>query len=267
MPSFRPVTIVLLAALTLASCRRDLKKQYLESGDKEFDRSRYQQAAIQYENAKKTDPHYGLTYYKLGLVYLKVTPANVKNSVDAFRRAVELLKDSQAYHEEYRQSLVRLSELYLFFAYKDQEIMEDVEGYCDVLLKMDPNSFDGYRLSGDLNFVRAKQAAAGIDQSAADKFLAAAMQKYRKADSIKPGQAAIAMQIAQVLEGQKRYAEAEPFYRRAIDQDKRSYMGYVSLYHLYMRDRKTPEAEQLLQEAARNMPEGAEEWKSLRTSH
>ena len=259
MPSFRQVTIVLLTALTLVSCRRDpntAKKQYLESGNKYFDRGRYKEAAIQYQNAVKIDPRYGAAHYKLGLVYLKSKPAQVAMSVKAFRRAAELLKDNQAYQEEYRQSLIHLSELYMLFS-KDTQSLEEVDGYCDVLLKKDPNSFDGHRLSGDLNFVRAKQTN-DLETTQKERLLDTAMQFYRRADEIKPGEAGVALQIAQVLQEQKHYPEAEPFYRKVIDKDKTSYVGYMSLYRLFMMEGKYADGEQVLKQAIQNNPKNAE---------
>src|ERR1035438_31516 len=116
MPSFRQVTIVLLFALALVSCRRDpavAKKRYLESGNAYVARGLFKQALIQYSNAIKIDPKYGPAHYKLGEVYLKIKPPNIGLSIKEDRRAVELLEGNQAYQEEYKQSLVHLSELLL----------------------------------------------------------------------------------------------------------------------------------------------------------
>ena len=63
-----------------------------------------------------------------------------------------------------------------------------------------------------------------------------------------------------------KYAEAEPYFRKVIDEDRLSYPGYMNLYRLYIAERKTAEAGQLLDEAARNMPERTQEWNRLRTS-
>ena len=52
------------------------------------------------------------------------------------------------------------------------------------------------------------------------------MENYRKADAVKPGDAGVSMQIGKILEQQKHYAEAEPYFRKVIDKDKSSYLGY-----------------------------------------
>jgi tetratricopeptide (TPR) repeat protein len=126
------------------------------------------------------------------------------------------------------------------------------------LLKKDPNAFDGFRLSGDLNYVRGKLAAEGITPAAADKLYDAAMQDYRKAESIKPGETSIAMQMAKVLEEQKHYSEAEPYYRQVIEKDKSSYAAYMSLYRLLMIQGRNADGEQLLKLAVQNNPKSAE---------
>jgi tetratricopeptide (TPR) repeat protein len=258
MPSFRRVAIAFLLALTLVSCRRDpntAKTHYLESGNKFFDRGRYKEAAIQYQNAIKIDPKFGPAHYRLGLVYLQAKPAKVLLALREYRRAVELLKSNQAYQEEYKQAIIRLSELNVAFLYKDNSALVDVQGYCDELFKKDPHSFDGFRLSGDLNF---RKAQTDFEQNPLSSTYAgkldAAMVDYRQADAVKPGDAGVAMQIATILQGQKQYAAAEPYFRRVIDKDKTSMPAYMGLYRLYMTEQKINEAEQLLKEAVRNNP-------------
>ena len=62
MRSIRLVAVILAVLVGLASCSRDpevVKKHYLESGNKYFDKGRYKEASIQYRNALKRDPKYG----------------------------------------------------------------------------------------------------------------------------------------------------------------------------------------------------------------
>jgi tetratricopeptide (TPR) repeat protein len=259
MLSFRHLTIVVLTALTLVSCRRDpvtAKKHYVESGNSYYDHGQYKAALIQYQNAIKIDPKFGLARYKLGLVYIKLKPPLVAQAVQELQRAVTLLKDDQAYQEEYKMSL---SELYLVFAPKDQHFQEEVENNCATLFKKDPNSFDAFRMTGDLNYVRAIQASEDDKNlPRADELYAAAMENYRKADAIKPNETAVILQIAIVLREQKRYLEAEPYFRRVIDKEKTAFFAYMNFYRTYMIEGKTSEAEQLLKEAVKNNPTTAD---------
>jgi tetratricopeptide (TPR) repeat protein len=250
----------LLAALTLVSCRRDpnvVKQQYLDSGNKYFDHGRYKQAAIQYQNAIKIDRKFGPAYYRLALVYMKMTPPQINTAIHQFRRAVELLEGNQAYQEEYKASLVQLSELDLAFLARDRTVLKDVEDYCAILFKKDPNSFEATRLTGDLNFTKYLQAGEA-GPTVANGFLDTAMEYYRKADAIKPGDVGVLLQIGKILARQKQYAEAEPYFRRVIDTDKTSYLGIMNLYTVYMTEQKTADAEKLLKEAIQNNPKSHE---------
>src|ERR1035438_8850571 len=251
MPSFRQATIVLLIALTMVSCRRDpatAKKRYLESGNSYLDKGRFRKAAIQYQNAIKIDPKYGPAHYKLGGVYLNVKPAAYSLAVKEYRIAVELLKGNQAYQEEYKQSMIRLSEILLAYAPKDDQTILNVKDYCEQLFKKDPNSFDGFRLTGELNFRLGQQDLLDGKPTEADGEFNTAMENYRKANAIKPGDSAVSMKMGIILWQQKHYAEAEPYLRRTIDNDKTFNQGYIALYRLYIARKKTAEAEQLLKE-------------------
>jgi len=261
MPFFRRASIISLFALTLVSCSRDpnvVKQQYLDSGNKYFDHGRYKQASIQYQNAIKIDRKFGPAYYKLALVDMKMQPPQYGGAIHQFRRAKELLEGNQAYQEEFKDTLIQLSELDLrFLAAKDKTILTDVENYCEILFKKDPNSFEGFRLTGDLNYTKYAQAG-DAGPTVANAFLDAAMENYRKADAVKPGDVGVSMQIGKILEQQKHYAEAEPYFRKAIDKDKAFSIGITNLYRLYMVEQKTADAEQLLKEAIQNNPKTPE---------
>ena len=111
MRSKRLVAIIATAMLALVSCSRDpnvAKRRYLESGNKYFDKGKYKEARIMYLNAKAKDQRWGPAYYKLGLTALKT--GSVTEAVNALRRAVELLPESEADHWD---AVVKLSEIYL----------------------------------------------------------------------------------------------------------------------------------------------------------
>ena len=148
MRSISAVSVVVIAALALASCSRDpavVKKRYLESGDKYFERARFKEAIIQYRNALKVDPRYGQAHYKLALAYMQVQPkANLGGAIKEFLRSRDLLKDQP----EYWDATVKMSEIYLGPASsRNKTALDLVEKYCKELLERDANSFDGLRLS------------------------------------------------------------------------------------------------------------------------
>src|SRR5947207_787828 len=68
---------LLIITITLAGCSRDpnvLKKRYLDSGNKFFDRGKFKEARIMYLDALQKDQRYGPAYYRLGLTTLKTGP-------------------------------------------------------------------------------------------------------------------------------------------------------------------------------------------------
>ncbi|MCX6627827.1 MAG: tetratricopeptide repeat protein, partial [Candidatus Solibacter sp.] len=156
MRSIRLVAVVLAVLVALASCSRDpnvVKRRYLESGNKYFEKERYKEASIQYRNALKRDPKYGAAYYKLALVSLRMN--EMSTAVPALRRAVELVPPDQPDHWD---AVVRLSEIYLAAARTDKQFLGEAEKLIKDLLKHEPNSFDAHRLTGDLNYSKAMEA-------------------------------------------------------------------------------------------------------------
>src|SRR4051794_37076332 len=85
----------LLAAVTLAlsiSCSRDvnnIKKKYVQTGNKYFALGKYQQAAILYRSAIRKDAKFGEAYYRWALAEVMLN--QLSGAVLPLRRAVELL--------------------------------------------------------------------------------------------------------------------------------------------------------------------------------
>jgi tetratricopeptide (TPR) repeat protein len=258
MRSIRFVAVILAVLVGLASCSRDpevVKKRYLESGNKYFEKGRYKEASIQYRNALKRSPLYGAAYYKLALVSLK--QADVAGAVSALRRAKELIKPDQPEHWD---AVTKLADLYLAYG-KDPnthkmvpELMKEVESLTKELLQRDANSHDAHRLIGDLNFTKAIEAYNERHPDEGLALLNKAVEEYRKADSIKPGQQGVLMQLARAVAAKGDYADAETLYRRVIDKDKTFQAAYTEVYRLLMFQRKLPEAEQVLKLAFANNP-------------
>jgi len=279
MRSIRLVAVILAVLVGFTSCSRDpavVKKRYLESGNKYFDKGRYKEASIQYRNALKRDPRYGAAHYKLALVSLKV--GDVGGAVSSLRRAVEPVNINEPY---YWEAVSTLSDLYLVGGRDangkvEKQFIDEVETFTKKLLEHDPNSFDAHRLKGDLNFYYAtdafKEFNAFKDKEKTEKglgFLDEATKEYHTADRIKPGQQGVSMQLARALaakalatkteaakaEAAKEYfAESEAIYRRVIDKDKAFQSAYTELYRLFMYQNKPAEAEQVLKLAFENNP-------------
>jgi tetratricopeptide (TPR) repeat protein len=251
MRSKRLVAIIITTVLALVSCSRDpnvAKRRYLESGNKYFEKGKYKEARIMYLNAKAKDQRWGPAYYKLGLTALKM--GSMTEAVNALRRAVELLPESQADHWD---AVVKLSEIYLS-ATREKSLLDEVDGYCKGLLKRDPNSYDGHRLTGDLDFVRALEQYTVKRTDEGRALLDKAILEYRQAEAIKPGQTGVVMQLARVLAAENQFPEAEKLYRSVVEKDKTYQVGYTDLYRLLMVQGRSADAEQVLKLGYQNNP-------------
>src|SRR5690349_14755474 len=175
----RPILLPVAVLLALVSCSRDpnvVKARYLESGNRYFGRAKYKEAAIMYKDALQKDQLFGAAHYKLALTYLKLGQA--PGAVQEFRKSIDTLPKNGP---EYWDSMVKLSEIYLAVAH-DKQFLQEVENYTKLLLARDPNSYDGHRLVGDLDFVRAQQFYATANREQGKKELDDALAEYRKAD-------------------------------------------------------------------------------------
>jgi tetratricopeptide (TPR) repeat protein len=252
MRSIRLVAVILAVLVGLASCSRDpnvVKKRYLESGNKYFDRGRYKEASIQYRNALKRDPKYGAAHYKLALVSLKA--GDMGGAVSSLRRSVELIPTDQPDHWD---AVVKLSEIYLAVARGEKQYMDEVDKFTNELLKRDPNSFDAHRLIGDLNYSRATDAYKNKKPEQGRAFLDTATAEYRKADSLKPGQQGVSMQLARSLAAKGDFAGAEALYRRVMEKDKTYQYAYTELYRMFLFQNQPGAAEQVLKAGFANNP-------------
>jgi tetratricopeptide (TPR) repeat protein len=243
--------VVVLAALTLVACSRDpnvAKKRYLENGNKYFAKGKYKEASIMYRNALQKDQRYGLAYYHLALTDLKL--GRVPNAIGELRRAVELIPKDQPEHIE---SEVRLAEIYIAFTREDQ-FLNEVDGIVKDLFARDANSYDGHRLTADLDFVRAQASFRSGHPDQTQKLLDQAIAEYRKAASMQPPTPTLTMQLARALAADRQYPEAEQLYKQLIDKDKTFTLPYTELYSLYLIQNRIADAEQILKAGAANNP-------------
>jgi tetratricopeptide (TPR) repeat protein len=201
-----------------------------------------------YRNALQKDQRYGAAYYRLAQTDLKL--GRIPNALGELRRAIELIPKDQPEHLE---SEVRLAEIYLAFT-RESQFLAEVESINKELLRRDPNSFDGHRLTADLDFVRAQGSFHEGRPEQTEKLLTAAIAEYRKAMSIKPGGPALRTQLARALSADRQFPEAEQIYRQLIAEDKTLVQAYNELYGIYLLQNKQADAEQILKTGAANNP-------------
>jgi tetratricopeptide (TPR) repeat protein len=249
----RAIAFMLLGLLALLTgCSRDpkvVRKRYLDSGNRYFDKGKYKEARIMYMDALQKDMRYGPAYYKLGLTALRIGP--LQDAVSSLRKAVELLPESDPDHWN---AMIRLSDLYLMVARDQKQFMDEVENYCAKLLKRDPNSFDGHRLTGDLRFAEAISAYKTARRDEAQNLLKLAIDEYQKANGIKADETGVLMQMARAQTATGNLAEAEKLYQHVIEKNRNFQYAYSELYKLYIFQRKLTDGEQILKTAFQNNP-------------
>jgi tetratricopeptide (TPR) repeat protein len=251
MLKFGPIVLVLAAIVASTSCSSDpnvAKKKYLDLGNKYYDRSKYKEAEIMYRRSLEKDKRYGPAYYKLGLTALKQKQLTV--AVNNLRRAVELLpKDSP----DHWDALTKWTDIYLAFVHEKPQMAESEQNIKE-LLAHDPNSFDAHRMAGDLSFVRSLQALQRAARDEGKQEMDTALAEYRKADSIKPGQDGVMMQLARGLEMEGDAANAEQYFKKVIEKNKIEQSAYTELYRMYIAQGRKDEGEKILKLGFQNNP-------------
>jgi tetratricopeptide (TPR) repeat protein len=252
MRVIRILAVVAVALLALSSCNRDpnvAKKRYLESGNRYFEKGKYREAILMYRDALQKDRRYGLAHYRLGLTYLKMN--SVTEGVRSFRRALEFLGPNDP---ERWDATVKMTSIFVTLGGRDKQLQAEAETNCKLLLARDPNSFDGHHLTGELQNVRAMEDLRTGDRDEGKKLLDAALEEYQKADSIKPNQVGVMVEIAGVYALQENFDAAGQMYRKVLAADKSYLMAYISLYQLAIRQKQLDVAEQVLKEGYQNNP-------------
>ena len=244
--------------LAVAGCNRDpnyAKHQYLNSGNKYFDRGRYKEALIMYRKALSKDPKFGEAYYRLGLTYQKL--GQNATLVGVLRRATELLPKGSP---EWNESALTLGEILVQGAIvldvpgRNKPLMDEVNQLQSVLDAKAPHSFEAYRLRADVLRADAAQAANTQDAPRAKQDIEQSVVELRKSLQVKPNDINTSVALGRSLTFQGDTAGAERLYRGLLDRDKKLSIAYTELYRIYLTQKRPAEAEQILKTAIANNP-------------
>ena len=230
-----------LLLVVLASCTSDPKVQaqrYVDTGNKFFAKAKYSEAAIMYRKAIAKSPLFGEGYYRLALTDLKL--GNLGESAGMLRRARELQPDNL-------DARVQLANIYLFASGNNDkqgpELLKDAASLVDEILKKDPNSFEGLRLSGQIALV--------------NKDFKTSIEQLRRANEIKPNSSEVVLAYFEAMLRSNQKDAAEKMLRNFIDQEKTFAGAYDRLYYQYMIDKQPDEAEKILKLKVANNPKSS----------
>jgi tetratricopeptide (TPR) repeat protein len=224
----------LLLLTLLIACHRSAQ-DYINKGDKFFAAGKYADAEINYSNAVKITPQRGEAYYKLGLAQIKQDKGVAAHQV--LQRAVALLP-------KHLEAKVALADVAFAFYFTDrrkpQALYDEVARLTSEILAINPNSPDGFRLTGALRLLDLKPIES--------------VEAYRRANELRPNDRDILLGYTQALFQSGRTAEAE---RSAVDLLRTNpAFGpiYDILYGQYIVLHRTADAEHVLIQWATKNP-------------
>ena len=200
---------------------------WVERGRKASAAGKNAEAEIDYLKATQAKPDSGEAWYGLGLSQSR--QGHLAEALQSLTRATELLPS----REDAAVSLAETSmAVYLSSPARPAQLYQRVVTTSADLLKRNPNSFDGFRLKGDVAMI--------------DGHYPEAIELLRKADSIKPGQSDVTEALLQCLIKDGQGPEAEKVGTAFLAGHKDSIPVYDVLYGYYMANHRDGDAEQLL---------------------
>jgi tetratricopeptide (TPR) repeat protein len=237
----RWIACVLLIAFVGVSCSRDpdvVKKKYLQSGNRYFERGRYREAYIMYRNALKKDPKYSEAYYRVGLTEIRMNQPVA--ALRDLRRAADT--DPNFTNPDARVQAGNLILVgYLANEKRPENLKDELRGISDELLKRNPKSVQGLRLRGYLKLI-------------ADNDPKGAVEQFRMADQIEPNNTEIVLPLVQSLIRAGQLPEAEKLGRALLEKRKDFVSMYDVLYLAYMQANRLNDAEDILKLKVQNNP-------------
>jgi tetratricopeptide (TPR) repeat protein len=225
-----------------------VKRRYVASGDKYFAQGKYKEASLMYRSALRKDRKYGEAYAKLGESEMR--RGELQTALQAFTRAFELLPTDE-------NPPGRLADIWLAYYGSprghNEATLRQVDTLAKQLLKRNPNSYNGQRLTGYLEVARA-----GTDTEHAQAHTDAAIAAFRKADQARPGQPDVLFALAQTLNRNNQWNEGEPIVRRVLEKSPQYGLAYDYLILEYLRHKRPQDAEQMMALKVKNDPKNAD---------
>jgi tetratricopeptide (TPR) repeat protein len=232
----RTLGYALVFVLT-AGCSRNAE-YYIEKGNQASTAGRDTDAILNFRKAIQKNPQSGQAYFRMGLALER--QSNLGEAYSALQQAVRLLPGS----DEAKIELAGLCvNIYAADRRHPTALYSQASSLADQLVAANANSFDGLRLKGGVALL--------------DKRFDAAIEWFRKADQVKPGQANVILPLSRSLFETNKTDEAEKFTLQLIATQKSVEPAYDLLYALYVKGNRAADAEKILQRKVENIPHSA----------
>lgn len=238
----RACGFAVLASVALVSCSRDpevVKRKYLQSGNRYFDKKQYKEASIMYRQALRKDARYGDAYYRLGLTQIRL--GRLPEAVRSLRRAVELMPRAP-------EPRVQLGEIYLMaLATTNPEQARQVD-----FLRNEIKTLADQLPVGSA----ARHRFLGYYHLSQQQF-SEALAAFREAHRLEPFRPEVTLPLIETLLAANQTNEAVELARALTERQKDFGPAYDVLYVHYVRSNREAEAENVLKEKIANNPQQA----------
>jgi len=271
---------VILAGLGIvASCTTDPKvksQNYVEKGNKYFDRNKLKEASIMYRRALQTDAKNAAAWYRLGLLDMK--NGSVPEARGAFIRVTDLAESgspsglsNNSIEDAYTKQgdidyLAFLSGLERKQANQVKEFRGELRTCSKKLNAKFAGSFDAYRIAGlyDWALALTPNVVDANDGSREPRaWLQLALDNFLKADHIKPFDPSLGFAIVSTYFDTQQTGQAEQYAKQMIAQGKADYRVYDALWRYYYTTGHQDQAEAVRKGEAAAHPKDAQSWLRL----
>lgn len=226
-----------LAVVCLQMACSKSPRIYVERGSRLEGAGKYADAEIEYRKSVLKDPKFAEGYYRLGLLEYKLHRGF--EALEDIQRAASYNPGNQRYGIEVANLSI---EAYQAWPAR-KNLYEQAANEADLLLKNNPNSFDGLRLRGDILV---------IDRKYDD-----ALAELRKADAIRPNDPSVNLAIAQILFTENQDRQGEDLLRHLLTVHQDVPSVYDLLEKHYASARRWADAEGLLESEIAALPKDA----------
>ncbi len=235
------VVAVGVAVVTLVGCGGDVekrKRQLLESGNKYFDRGRYEEASILYRRALQQDQRFGEAYYRLGLTLSRL--GQHQRAAGAYVRAFELEPTNL-------DAFRRLAEFYLIGLSFPIRAQRDL--VLNELIEQTARAEEHNPGAAEVVYIRGRTALVQGNRGEAIRLL-------RQASEMAPDDREMSGSLVSALIEDGQYEEAERLAKGFLEKAPADGRFYDVLYLLYARQQRTGEAEAILKRKCEEQPAG-----------